>query len=162
MSNKQILIVTQAFFPENSPRSFRATELAKEFSRQGHNVTVITPINNDLHPAFAIQHKLSIKDMGKFSWKQLAIKGNGIERLARRGIFRLSNLLFEYPGIQLYSLVKKSLKTEKGYDLVISIAVPYPVHWGVAAMWNHEKPLAKVWVADCGDPFMGDKTDSFR
>ena len=39
---KKILIVTRLFHPEITPRAFRAYELAKEFSRQGHDVTVLT------------------------------------------------------------------------------------------------------------------------
>lgn len=39
---KKILIVTNGYYPKNSPRSFRATEFAKELHRQGHQVTVIT------------------------------------------------------------------------------------------------------------------------
>jgi hypothetical protein len=159
---KKILIVSQAFFPENSPRSFRSTELAKEFAKMGHFVTVITPYNNSLHAAFAKEHNIEIKDMGKFSWKSMTIKGKGIEHLVRRAITRSVNLLFEYPGIQLVSLVKKAIERENGYDLLISVAVPHPVHWGVAAARNNTNQIAKVWVADCGDPYMGDKADSFR
>jgi len=36
----KILIVSNAFYPEISPRSFRTTELAKELSRQGHKDTL--------------------------------------------------------------------------------------------------------------------------
>jgi hypothetical protein len=64
--------------------------------------------------------------------------------------------------IQLVPLVKKALKGEQGYDLLISVAVPYPVHWGVASVWNPKKKIAKVWVADCGDPYMGQENDTFK
>lgn len=43
---------------------------------------------------------------------------------------------------------------------MISIAFPYPVHWGVARIWS--KNIAKVWIADCGDPYMGNKNDTFK
>ena len=43
MDKKRILIISSAFYPFNSPRSFRTTELAKEFARRGHQVKVITP-----------------------------------------------------------------------------------------------------------------------
>jgi hypothetical protein len=58
--------------------------------------------------------------------------------------------------------VKKMLKDEKGYDMMISFSVPYPVHWGVAWARTRKRPLAKIWIADCGDPYMGDVLDSFR
>ena len=36
-----IKIVVGSYFPKIHPRAFRATELAKEFTRLGHQVTVI-------------------------------------------------------------------------------------------------------------------------
>ena len=108
MTKKNILIVSQAFFPENSPRSFRATELAKEFARLGHEVTVITPRNQSMHPGFEKEYGVLINHMGNYTWKPVKIKGKGIELLIRRILSRFSNLLFEYPGIQLYWLVKKA------------------------------------------------------
>ncbi|MCF8380666.1 MAG: hypothetical protein K9H49_13905 [Bacteroidales bacterium] len=54
------------------------------------------------------------------------------------------------------------LKYEKEYDLLVSFAVPYPVHWGVAWSKSINHPIAKTWIADCGDPYMGDVLDSFR
>jgi len=59
-------------------------------------------------------------------------------------------------------LVRNALKYQNGYDLLISIAVPYPVHWGVALTRNSRQRISKVWVADCGDPFMGQENDTFR
>src|SRR5699024_8889428 len=58
--------------------------------------------------------------------------------------------------------VKKALKDESGYDLLISIAVPHPVHWGVAWARSKENPIATTWAADCGDPFMGADLDTFN
>jgi hypothetical protein len=72
----------------------------------------------------------------------------------------MSLLLFEYPKIQLVFLVKKALKSESGYDALISVAVPYPIHWGVASIWSNK--IAKVWIADCGDPYMGQENDTFK
>jgi hypothetical protein len=54
------------------------------------------------------------------------------------------------------------LKYERGYDLMISFAVPYPVHWGVAFARSEDHSVAKTWVADCGDPYMAQRLDSFR
>ena len=156
-----ILLVSNAFYPENSPRSFRTTELAKEFSRQGHQVTVITPWVPE-HDEFAKQHNFTIKDMGKIKWPAIAVKGSGLMRLFRRVVSRLANLLFAYPDIQFIPLLNTTLGQEKGYDLLISIAVPHPIHWGVAGAWRQQNPIARVWAADCGDPYMGQENDSFR
>jgi hypothetical protein len=71
-------------------------------------------------------------------------------------------MLIEYPNIELMFKVRKALKKESGYDLLVSVAVPHPVHWGVAWVRTKKHPIAKTWVADCGDAYMGViKHDSF-
>ena len=42
MDTKKILVVSSAFYPENSPRSFRTTELVKELARQGKLETLVS------------------------------------------------------------------------------------------------------------------------
>ena len=159
---KKILIVSRSFYPQNSPRSFRTTELAKEFARQGHEVRVITPKSQGIHQIFEKEYQIKIKDLGTPSWKQLNLKGGKSGIFLKRIFIRFAKLLFEYPEIELMGLVKKALKQESGYDLLISIAVPYPIHWGVAASRSNNKPIAKVWAADCGDPYMGAENDTFN
>jgi glycosyltransferase involved in cell wall biosynthesis len=159
---KKILIVSASFYPENSPRSFRTTELAKEFSRQGHDVTVYKPTSGRDYSSFENEHRLKIKNLGELKWKEIELKGGQIEFMVRRVIRRVLMLLFEYPDIELMFKTSKILKTEHGYDLLISIAVPYPIHWGIAKVRSDKCKIADCWVADCGDPYMGDTTDSFR
>lgn len=159
--SKKILLVSNGFYPENSPRSFRATELAKEIVRQGNSVKVIT------HPragveSFCIENGIEYKSLGDLTWPVPQVKGSGIVLLFWRIVARLSSLLFEYPMVQLIFLVKKALKDEQGYDALISVAVPYPIHWGVARARSKRNPIAKVWIADCGDPYMGQENDSFK
>ncbi len=157
--SKKVLIVTNGFYPENSPRSFRATELAKELVRQGHIVKVITHPREGVE-SFCLQNGLLFKSMGNLTWLTPKVKGKGVIRLFWRVVTRLSQVLFEYPKIQLVFLVKKALKNEQDYDALISVAVPYPIHWGVASTWS--KKIAKVWIADCGDPYMGQENDTFK
>lgn len=163
-SKKKILIISKAFFPENTPRAFRATELAQEFALKGHNVTVLTiHREKDQYSKLKFKDRIFLKSLGKLILPEIKISNmNKIIKIISRSIRRLLQLLFEYPDIQLMWMVKKALKKESNYDLLISIAVPYPIHWGVA--WAREKnnPIAKVWVADCGDPYMGMDTDSFK
>jgi hypothetical protein len=160
MEPLKILIVTNAFYPDISPRSFRATELALEFVRQGHAVKVLT------HPRIGTDEFCKIngivfKDLGNLTWPDTIIKGSGLVRLFWRIVKRFSILLFEYPHIQIVPLLKKGLKGESGYDALISVAVPYPIHWGVAAVRSKKNKIAKVWIADCGDPYMGQENDTF-
>lgn len=162
MVSKRILIVSAGFYPHNSPRSFRTTELAKEFARQGHSVKVLIPDVSDIHHEFEKKHSLIIDSLGKRKWRRISLKGKGIEILVRRFILRFSKLLFEYPDIELSWMVKKKLKDESGFDLLVSVAVPYPIHWGVAASYTKNHRVADIWVADCGDPYIKRENDTFN
>lgn len=162
MDKKKILIVTGVFYPINSPRSHRATELAKEFARSGHNVTVMAPGDSAHHPDFEKKYGIKIKDIGSLKLKPIVIKGKGFINLFWRILARVTSLILVYPDIELFWLVKKALKSQGNYDLMISVAVPYPVHWGVAAVQSENNRIAKVWAADCGDPFMGQENDTFK
>lgn len=109
---------------------------------------------------YSEKYGIILHDLGENPFKFLSLASPSFYVL-ERFIFRLLNLLFEYPEIGFYFLVRKRLKKLSGFDLLISIAVPHPIHWGVASVWHKYKP-AKTWVADCGDPFMGGVNDSFK
>jgi hypothetical protein len=66
--------------------------------------------------------------------------------------------------MELFFKVRKALKQEKEtYGLLISVAVPYPIHWGVAAVWKSGgNNVAKKWIADCGDPYCLQENDTFQ
>ena len=159
---KKILLVSNGFYPEISPRSYRATELAREFLREGHDVTIITKFRDHDYSEFLREYQMPIK-----MWRQPALtifpeyKQKHLSFLGK-GILRVLSVLFEYPGIVDMFQVKKMLRNESGYDLMISFAVPYPVHWGVAWARSKKHLIASKWVADCGDPYMGDVIDTFR
>jgi hypothetical protein len=160
--NQKILIISRSFYPVNSPRSFRTTELVKEFARQGHEVTLLTQKDDGIHTNFEREHGVTIKDLGPLNFPKITLNGESkiphlFKRVLRRGLLQL----FEYPDIALLFKVKKALSAESGYDLLISIAVPHPIHWGAAWAWRKENSIAKTWVADCGDPYMGQNLDSF-
>ena len=152
MNKKKILIVSSVFYPRISPRSFRATELAKEFSRQGHDVKVLTNVRDFDYTEFSKTYNLQIEDFVKGKWKEL----NG-KNIVVRALRYILKYFFLFPDIQLSFLLKKYLISTPGCDLLISIAVPYPIHWGVALAKNENINICNVWVADCGDPFMGNK-----
>ena len=162
MDKKKILIVSGSFYPNNSPRSFRTTELAKELKRQGNEVVVYIPFHGFDYSDYAKETHIKIKNLGTLRFKSIELKGKRFEMLFRRGVKRVMGLLFEYPSIELMFKVSHHLKHESGYDLLISIAVPFPIHWGVAKARSKVHKIADIWVADCGDPYMGCTTDSFK
>lgn len=159
---KRILLVSNGFYPEISPRSYRATELAKELGRQGHIVKVITKFRSFDYTPFLIKHPIELKMWKKSRFPQFS--EFGVKRFAwlNGSLSRILSLFLEYPGIEDMFKVRRILKPENSFDLMISFAVPYPVHWGVAWARTSEHQIASLWIADCGDPYMGDVVDTFR
>ena len=129
-------------------------------SRQGHKVTLLLPEPTNEQKTYANKQDIGLKSLGRLYWQGIAIQG--YFRLIRRALRRLFKLFFEYPDIQLAPMVHKALRQESGYDLLISIAVPHPIHWGVACAWRQKNPIATTWIADCGDPYYGQENDTFR
>lgn len=161
-SSRRILLVSNAFYPEISPRSYRATELTKEFCRQGHLVTVVSKFRDHNYSEFLAEWPIHFKMWRKPRFPKIPESKGRVMSFVSRLISRTLLVLFEYPGIEDMFGVRKDLRIEDGYDLLISFAVPYPVHWGVAWSRNKDHKIAEVWVADCGDPYMGDVLDTFR
>jgi hypothetical protein len=158
----KILLVSNGFFPEISPRSYRATELTKEFLRQGHQVVMISKYRDYDYSDFMRDYPITLRMWNKPIFNEIPeFKQHWLSVISRIAS-RFLSLLFEYPGIEEMYKVKRMLKNESEYDLLISFAVPYPVQWGVAWARTKEHQIAKTWIADCGDPYMGDVLDTFR
>jgi hypothetical protein len=162
INKRKILLVSNAFYPEISPRSYRATELAKELCRQGHSVVVISKFRHHDYGSFLKRFSLTLKMWGESRLPQIPEFRVKPFTFISRVLKRLLLTFFEYPAIEDMIKVKKMLKCEGDYDLMISFAVPYPVHWGVAWARSEKHRIANTWVADCGDPYMGDVLDSFK
>ncbi len=163
MNKERILIVSKAFYPMNSPRSFRTTELVKEFAKKGCEVTLLTEKNEQFHLEF--EHKFNVKiiDLNIKGYPIFDIsKGNKVITVLKRILNKIALILFEYPDIEFFFKIKNELIKIKNFDLLISIAYPHPIHWGISRAWRSKKNIAKVWVADCGDPYMGSTLDPFK
>lgn len=145
----RILLVSRGFYPQNSPRSFRTTELVKEFSRLGHEVTVYVPPIDFDYSVFYKKYKNVRVKFTNDSPENKILKANSL----MNNISRVLNVLLEYPSIHYYWDLKESLKKETDYDLLISLAAPHTIHWGIGRIYKKRR-IAKTWVADCGDPFM--------
>lgn len=146
----RIIVISGSFEPKISPRSFRTTELVKELSKMGHEVVLYVPYDGFSHEDFIKNYRVTIKyykkPIDKFANTQNRFL-YFINRCLAHGI--------EYPEVMIMKYLKRALKGEsKDYDLLISIAVPHPIHWTIGRMYKKGNKLAKVWVADCGDPYM--------
>jgi len=154
---KNIIIISSVFYPRNSPRANRVTELAKEFSRQGHNVIVYANLGDYDYKKLEFEFSFKVKDIGKMRF--VDITSDEIQRKPKLiNILgtKLLNKIIQFPYIEYSYRVYKTLNNlEFKYDILISLAVPFPIHWGVAYAKNKVLNFPHTWIADCGDPFMG-------
>lgn len=146
----KILIISRTFFPANSPRSFRTTELVKEFSRLGHEVTLYIPNSEYDYSEFKKEFPFTIKYYKVIGERRRFVGVPFIDRV----IFHYEHWLIDRPSLQNMKTIEKVAQSESDYDLLITIAVPHFIHWAVGKLYEKGHKIAKTWVADCGDPFM--------
>ena len=152
----KVLIVSENFFPVQSPRAFRTYELAKELVRQGHEVKVICLTGQKEILSYnydTIEKEKHIK---------VSIVPLKHKLPQNRYVARISNLLFAWPLSEITVKLPHIIKNEPKYDMLISIAAPHQVHWGISRLGNRIREITRTWVADCGDPYMGNRADTFR
>lgn len=152
----KILVVSAYFHPMITPRAFRTTELVKELCKRGHQVVVYIPFSNYDYSSFG-DYNLKILFFGKRSLSISLPNGKNVFSKGIRCIYRLFSHYTEYPYIKCYFNIPRMLSgLTDNFDVLISIAAPHAVHWGVCKALEYNPNLSKLWIADCGDPFMGD------
>ena len=152
-----ILIVSAFFAPEITPRAFRTVELVKELLKRKISVTLCIPYRKIEDLDLKNEEYLKIIYLTDSPLLPKLPRGKDIFSRALRYLFSFFVHLFQYPYIKLcYKIPKQLASIDVKYDLLISIAAPHAVHWGVERLLKENKNICKYWVADCGDPFMGD------
>ncbi|MHB8173390.1 MAG: glycosyltransferase family protein [Nitrospirota bacterium] len=167
----KILVTSYCFYPENTPRAFRTYELVKEFARQGHDVTVYIPDSGfdytgiearygfhavKVKPGFLVNkngknylHKKTADRSGPM--KEEGAFNSKLRKLRRRFFL---NIYFDGRQTEYaFTLAKNLLSNNITYDAVISVGLPFSVHVGTAAALYLRKTLARIRIADYGDPF---------
>lgn len=150
----KIVIIARNCFPKLGPRSHRATELAKELARQGHEVVLYALLGNYNYMSFEKETKVKVKNLGI---SKFGISDNtefSKRNYFYRAIRKFLGKYLEFPNIELVSMVKNALECENNIDYLITIASPHTIHWGASGFIKKNKGKVKFWVADCGDPFM--------
>ncbi len=156
-ASKKIVIISYATFPGTAPRNMRTNELAKEFARKGHDVTLYVLTGGYDYKCYQEQTKVKVKSLGEpFLFKFNHVSGATLN-LPMKIIRKFIGVFIEFPNIELLFKTHSVLKKESDIDLLVTIAVPYPLHWGAAlySALNKDKAENTIWVADCGDPYMG-------
>jgi hypothetical protein len=152
----KILIISQHIFPMQTPRAHRTTELMKEFARQGHEVTVYAVLGKYDYSSFEKETGIKVKPIPiRWMWHPYSSDQDKKRTLVDKVLVRLFQKSFEFPEIEFRYRIPEILKKDHAYDVLISIAAPHHIHWGVAH-YKEQNPenFPKKWIADCGDPFM--------
>ena len=147
-----ISIVCYRFYPEESPRAFRATELALELARKGHRVTVFASEHEDKEKRdrFTDENHIDFHSFTAVEQKNAVKTGLFLSHVKSLNA-RMMHYFFNYPESKLKGVICRQVRIPEDTDLIISIAVPHAIHDAVASL---ERPPHAIWVADCGDPFM--------
>ena len=146
----KIVIIASGFYPRMGPRGLRTTELAKELSRQGHDVTVYALLGSYDYQEYSKKTGVKVKQLGLSKWGKKDSDGKSHANIIRKAIVRYFGKRFWLPDSDLIPMVKRAIGHEKGADCLITIAKPHVIHYAAALSDLSE---VKCWIADCGDPF---------
>lgn len=153
----KIQIVTGHFYPQLHPRAFRANELALEFSRRGHNVTVTNcwTMTDFDYAVYAKENNLEIVNLGLTQTKS-DISGKKAMFSSEDKLSTILRFLKEYllaGSIPMRAnRIARNLAIKPNTDLVIALSTPFSCLWGLSKyMKKHGKHF--VAIADSGDPF---------
>lgn len=143
---KNILIVSHYFYPTNTPRAFRATELADELKRRGHHVSVLIGETDTFVENYSEHEK------GKLDTMVVSVKDKANKKSLRS---KLISLATTYLGdLWIYKKRKSFFKNIdlKNYDVIISIALPVYTHVLTIKETKKQQWNGRL-IADWGDPF---------
>lgn len=161
----KILIITYHFYPDVTPRAFRAFELAKQLAKDGQRVRILLPKSDYDYTEVSKKYNFLVdfvdykKGLGSVCDTQN--KENTSYFFLKKTIRKLfkKTMYCIFPSgrstkFYFYALYKKLLENDQYYDMIISIATPYDTHIGTAWALGKNKYLreSKIKVADYGDP----------
>ncbi|MGP5439703.1 hypothetical protein ACTXLR_09610 [Psychrobacter faecalis] len=154
---KKIIIISHSSYPDTSPRSMRTDELAQELARKGYNITLYILTGGYDYSSYEKMHNVTVNSLGKTFFFKFSYREIKAQKIFTKVVRKILNKVFEFPYIELSFKTYKAIKKEDSADLLITIGQPYPIHWGAALFRtiNKKKMKKTIWVADCGDPYMG-------
>lgn len=151
----KLLIVTHWFYPKQIPRAFRAYELYKRLSQRYQVDILIGDYREKIMNNEKYEDKIN---------KYIQTEKLKITFLANLKIIQLLKKVIEYFIGERYLITRgnffiKNIDLHK-YDVIISIGLPFYIHWIVAnKIKNYKKSGGKIRsISDWGDPFVGQTT----
>lgn len=160
----KILIVTTFFPPLNSIASLRPHSWAKEWTRMGHEVTILTTKKN-LNPLVDLEYSeenFDLIEVDSFGQKlkktvqneNFKSKDNSLIKKFlhyvrnQYGIFNACRMP-DLTDLWIFPAIGEIKKKNQTWDVVISTAGPYSVH--IVGYLLKKKSIATRWIADYRD-----------
>lgn len=156
MKLKKILIVSNFFAPENTPRAFRVTSLVDRLAGRGVEVTLVLPNKEVYHSSgYSNKNVNIVYAKGPVEKAEVTLvrktSGGFLPNWLREAIlFFVSHEYF----IKYNKGIERALADlDDSYDLVLSVSYPVAIHRAVAKMVRKNKNLKyKVLAAEFSDP----------
>ena len=126
----KILIISRNTFPMQSPRAFRTQELSEQLVKMGHSVILYTVQGKYDYSSYMKETGIQLKPI---IMKHSVSANDNTGRMSKvdRLFAKLFKKWFYYPDIEFVFRMKDILKAEANVDLLITIAQPHSIHWGV-------------------------------
>lgn len=162
----KILIVSGFYYPLNTPRAFRTTELVNEILKRGHSVTLVNAlpvIGYNYQDSYS--HNLKIYNI--YSYRSIKLFNNNdkssvvttkkkrlfaLKKKIARMIYYFTAYTFSEVHVRVKRCIEENLKGQK-FDKIISIGLPVQCHSAVASCLKNSVISCDVAIADYGDPF---------
>lgn len=167
MAKKDILLVSYYFYEENTPRSYRAFELARELSKY-YKVKVLTT-KKTINEKFFEKYNLEVKYIEKgFLFNKKVESFENVRNIQKEKNFKqkiikslkkIYSYLFFNREMESFYFIYKEIKNEKiKYKAIISIALPFSSHIGVYLGLIKNKNITDNLILEYGDPFYYNKS----
>ncbi|WP_335904143.1 hypothetical protein [Shewanella algae] len=160
---KAVLITTFFFYPDNTPRSFRITSLARKFIENGYQVTLLTRYDCDKSLLPKELKDINIIGLSKRPLEVMALNsspndiGTGKRVVKNLKTFVRKLILYFIPDGHKLPYAFKLASRLKGLNLedfqvIISNSNPFVVHLGTS-MALRSKRYRGISIAETGDPY---------
>jgi hypothetical protein len=161
----RIDIITYYYEPEKTPRAYRAAELAKEFSRRGYEVRVITPMQAGVKSEGTSNLKIDYVHPGYLFHRQKVVAASSAKQTgsaAGKWMVRTVKVvagLLVWPADRTFEWQLRVLALYKRENpvppiAIISIGLPVSAHAAAIRVkhWYKQNPNI-IFIADYGDPY---------
>lgn len=150
----KILMISNHAYPRKGPRAFRTTELSEQLVKMGHEVVLYTVHGKYDYTSYENLTGVVRRDI-KPRFATSANDGTHRYNIFDKFMYHYFKRILMWPLCEFHYAVERIIIENPDMDMLITIAFPHSLHSGAArAKMKHPQIFPKVWICDCGDPYM--------